>query len=373
MQTQSTATPPKVQPPYPGAPTHTRVLGYFNPFDYPFQVHVPELNRQFHLGPREFLTLSVDAKDPKNGKPSRQKIKINDPIFESYVGPNKLSREEAPDDMPDVEILWLQRPILQPIPTHMFEFAGATKFATDEGGRVMSPEGVIRNQQQQMTPVPSSASAITGYTVEQARQMGIVKNPHRGLIKEEDEVAKPLSQPPVQRQLPQASAPRQPQATRPTPPPFAAQIDKPITMPRASIPPSAPVIPPPSVPVSAPSAAGPVGAPPTLAEMEPADDLLSDVPQTDMAIKVESTDLAKIAHDAAVKAGVAAPTPVETALPEPNIPESAPIVAAAPAPAAPPVIPTAETRPRRSRRSLTAALTEQPPAAPAAPQIPPPA
>jgi hypothetical protein len=361
MQTSPNIISISAPPPYSGAPTMTKVTGYYNPFDYPFQLHLPELNRQFILAAREFVTISYEEKDPKTGKAVRKKTKVNDPIFENFVGPNKLAKEEGEEDVP---IIWLVRPVLQPIPTHMFEFAGTNRFKTDENGRVLSPEMVMREQQQQTTPVPSSASSITGYTMDQAKKMGIIPGDNRGAIPEREEI--PADTTPPQHRLPQSlprGAAKQPNVEAPVPPPLAPPPkDDRILMPRG-LPASAPKVnPPPTAPVGAPPVGAPTAAAEVVAEIGAADDIMSDVPPTDGKVTVEATDLTQLTRNAATAAGVKPATPAadEVKLPEPKVLESAPVVVALPpvaptvaaAPVVPPVVTSPEAPKKRTRRTL---------------------
>lgn len=358
---------PITKPPYPGAPTTTHVTGYFNSFDYPFMLHVPELNRQIQLAPREFLCLTVAGKDAK-GNPKNTRIKINDPLFENYVGPNKLSKEETAELVP---IVWLERPVLQPIPTHAYEFSATAKFTTDADGRVIIPESAAQGQAKQMSSVPASASSIAGYTIEQAYKLGIIKPAERGIIHEENEtstVMKTAPQKPAQPQpLPKAAAPIQPNSTRPTPPPFAPPQEERILAPK-TIPASVKVTAPPAskvqvkvgqsqpVPVQQATPVQPQPVPlPTEADLQQltsgAEDLFSDIPQDQggSSMAAESVDIGNLSSEIAAKAGVAVePKPAEPTLPEPQLPtsaeptkEQAPIEATVPAP---------QAQPRRARR-----------------------
>jgi hypothetical protein len=357
----------KTVAPYPNAPTHTKITGYYNPLDMPFQLHVPELNRNILLGPREFVQLSRDEEDPNDPKKTvRKRTKVNDPIFESYVGPNKLAREVGDEE---VEIIWLTRPKVEPIPTHLFEFAGKQKFQIDpNSGRVLNPERVVLEQQSGLTKVPASASSITGYSMDQAIKMGVIK-PAAGKMPEKNEVQVD-NRPPAHTQhapVPQAPKPRQPGETRPVPPPFKPPVDDTLRAPK-SLPAAKPVNvaattpvhgnPPP--PLALPAIGSEIGNPNEVAE-----DLLADNQQLDGAIQVEAADLGQIAKNTAAAAGLkpievpqSPPPVVETVppsaapvvLPEPNLP---PESAATPPPAPQP------PAPRSARRRLSTPPLQQ--------------
>lgn len=359
-------------PPFPGAPTTTKVLGYFNSFSYPMQLHSPELNRQFMLGPREFLTIQYMEKDPKTGKDVKKHAKINDPIFSSYCGPNKLSMEEGEDDVP---IIWLARPVLQPIPTNMFEFAGNERFKTDLDGRVINPERVLQQQQQQTTAVPASASAITGYSMEQAKQMGIIANTTRGAMPEKEEMPEDKTIPAHARPalLPKAATGKQPNAPAKVPPPLAPppkdeRLYKPMTPP-----PALKVALPPTKPVAAPMQSLPEmlnsqSATDVEAQVtQEAEDLMSDVPNIDGApASIEVADLTKLTGKLTADAGLR-PATVEANLPEPQVPEAEePVVQTAsatvtPPPAAAPEVGAPAKQHRRSRAEVAAARAAQSP------------
>lgn len=375
--TSSLSTPP----PYPGAPTTTKVLGYFNSFSYPMQLHVPEINRQFMLAPREYLTLVHTERDPKTGKDVKQHIKINDPIFGAYVGANKLSVEEGEEDVP---IIWLARPVLQPIPTHMFEFAGNERFKTDVDGRVLNPERVLQQQQQQTTAVPASASAITGYSMEQAKQMGIIANTTRGAMPEKEEIQEDKTLPAHARPapLPRAVTGKQPNVPVKVPPPLAPPPKNERLFKAVTAPPAAKVAVPPTKPIGAPPQT--IGVPlapiessatnqEAIAAQETAEDLMSDVPLLEGQAPIENEDLTKLTSNLVVSAGlkpaVAKTENIEASLPEPQLNE-APIVeqakavpVAAPTPPPLPAVEQVKHR-RRSHAEVVAARAAGQPSTP---------
>lgn len=355
-----------------GAPAFTKVVGFFNQQDFPMSIHCPELNRTILLGPREYLCRVVEGVDSK-GRPTSHKEKINDPIFEKYVGPNKLGKEVGDVEVP---ITWLPRPVLQATPTSMFEFAGSANFKTDDSGNVIRP-GFIGEQQQ--TSAPASASSVGGYSMEQARQLGVIRPVEKGMIREEHEVPVnkevPVNQRPAP--LPKGTPPIQPNSTRPVPPPYKAPIDttlraprstqvapallptpRPTTqsMPTATVPPAMPVAPASAAPSQVPPAQVPE---PNLADLTEPADLMEDI-QGDGKISVEELDLGAIAREQSRKAGLAVP---ELKLPEPDLTEKpilqapaseapAELVASTPAP----VIETPkERRHRRSKQEMAQA------------------
>jgi hypothetical protein len=357
------------KPPYDGAPRTTNVIGYYNQFDYPMHLQMPELNRNIMLSAREFITTTLEAQDD-SGKPARIKTKVNDPIFENYVGKNKLARETG---TPEIPIVWLNRPVLSPIPQHMFEFAGSNKFATDpQSGRVLLPEQVYESQLKQQTGSPASASSISGYTMEQATQAGVIRPRERGLMREDNE--KP-ELPPVRPQQPVLATvpPRQPDAPRPKPAlPPAPPVDETIRMPKTPPVPPVPAVALPPTPLTAPP------NPQILeVETEPVEDLMSDVPDMPGNVPIEQVNLDQLSSQAAAKFGVAVAVekPDEVQLPEPNLNSPAPTAPAPLAEQAGAPVPPVPRKIRRRRGEQPAGPQPAGPqvAAPVAPVVPPPA
>jgi len=68
--------------------SETNVIGYFNGNTYPIQINISSLGMSYTLAAGEYIT----ATDDKGAK-----VKINDPIFEGYLGKAKLSKEVLKD------------------------------------------------------------------------------------------------------------------------------------------------------------------------------------------------------------------------------------------------------------------------------------
>ena len=62
----------------------TNIGGYFNGNSYPIQINISAIGQTYTLAPGEFITaLNTSGK----------KVKVNDPLFEAYVGKMRLSKE----------------------------------------------------------------------------------------------------------------------------------------------------------------------------------------------------------------------------------------------------------------------------------------
>lgn len=68
--------------------SETNVIGYFNGNAYPIQINISSLGMSYTLAPGEYIT----ATDDKGAK-----VKINDPIFDGYLGKARLSKEILKD------------------------------------------------------------------------------------------------------------------------------------------------------------------------------------------------------------------------------------------------------------------------------------
>ena len=66
----------------------TNIGGYFNGNTYPIQINISAIGQTYTLAPGEFIT-ALDT--------SGKKVKVNDPLFEAYVGKMRLSKEVLKD------------------------------------------------------------------------------------------------------------------------------------------------------------------------------------------------------------------------------------------------------------------------------------
>lgn len=67
------------------------VVGYYNANGFPINISVPELNGSIQLEAGSFIKTKAG-------------VKINDPIFERYCGPNRLQRETSRDKVPLIKV-----------------------------------------------------------------------------------------------------------------------------------------------------------------------------------------------------------------------------------------------------------------------------
>lgn len=163
----------KFNPPYEGAPETTKVLGYFNPYEYPLSLHLPELNRTLMLQPKKFIQMDAKVKYD-DGRQISIRINVTDPLFENYVGPGKLAKKESKEEN---VITWLVRPEINPIPTNQVEFGGTNKFKTDASGRVIPATAPATAPAKVPQFGKMNASAVGGYrSVSEAVKAGVMRN-----------------------------------------------------------------------------------------------------------------------------------------------------------------------------------------------------
>lgn len=138
----------------------TNVIGYFNPNEYPLQLSLAEHNMVLQLPPKAYV---ID----RTGR------LVNDPVLDRFVGKGKLAR--ASDQKQQVEITLL-RPVNdvapQPAP-HQHSVSQAQRFDTKDG-RVVAVNPV-NTAPQPATPPPQSYNPVKGMTIEQAKQLKLIK------------------------------------------------------------------------------------------------------------------------------------------------------------------------------------------------------
>lgn len=142
--------------------THrTNVIGYFNPNEYPLNLSLADFNMVLQLPSKAYV---VD----RTGR------LVNDPVLDRFVGKGKLAR--ASDQKQQVEITLL-RPVndtSNPAPApHQHSVSQAQRFDTKDG-RVVAVNAV-NTAPQPTTPPPSSYNPVRGLTMEQAKQLKLVK------------------------------------------------------------------------------------------------------------------------------------------------------------------------------------------------------
>jgi hypothetical protein len=138
----------------------TNVIGYFNPNIYPLQLSLAEFNMVLQLQPKAYV---VD----RSGR------LVNDPVLDRFVGKGKLAR--ASDQKQQVEITFL-RPVNDTSPTpaaHQHSVSQAARFDTKDG-RVVAV-APVSTASQPLTPPPQSYNPVRGLTIEQAKQLKLIK------------------------------------------------------------------------------------------------------------------------------------------------------------------------------------------------------
>jgi len=140
--------------------TKTNVIGYFNPNEYPLQLSLAEFNMVLQLPPKGYV---ID----RTGR------LVNDPVLDRFVGKGKLAR--ASDQKQQVEITHL-RPVNDTAAapaTHQHSVSQAQRFDTKDG-RVVAVNPV-NTAPQPITPPPQSYNPVRGLTIEQAKQLKLIK------------------------------------------------------------------------------------------------------------------------------------------------------------------------------------------------------
>lgn len=134
----------------------SNVAGYFNGNSFPIQINISALGQSYTLGPGEFITAT-----DQQGK----KVKVNDPVFDAYVGKMRLSKEILKDkQVPVYRVMSRdERGQVAPIQTAPIKTAGDGKLVTP----VIPPA----------VPVSGPNSPIRGMSVQEAIALGIIPKP----------------------------------------------------------------------------------------------------------------------------------------------------------------------------------------------------
>ena len=133
----------------------SNVAGYFNGNSFPIQINISALGQTYTLGPGEFIT-ALD----QNGK----KVKVNDSVFDSYVGKMRLSKEILKDkQVPIYRVVSRDARGQVSIQTAPIKTAGDGKIVTP----VIPPP----------TPISGSNSPIRGMSIQEAIALGIIPKP----------------------------------------------------------------------------------------------------------------------------------------------------------------------------------------------------
>ena len=316
--------------PHEGAPTSTKVLGYFNPHEYPLSLHLPELNRTLLIQAKKYITMEVlvEFPDKKQGK---QRINVNDPLLENYVGPGKLAKTESKEEVP---ITWVTRPEFAPTPTNAVEYAGTNNFKTDARGNVIGANNIRTIQ----TGVAASHSSVTGYRSVEAAVKARAIRPAPKMVEDKTDIRETIGTNPAARQRP-PTAPAPAQGSRRQTPVIAAPApNAPASSESAEailseLTPASGVNDAPIEDITppAPGATAP-GAP--IEEIEPGDVPTLPPVETDLSV-IAKAALASVR----VAAPVPAPKPAATAPAPKPAPAPAPRKATPPLPPAPPIPP----------------------------------
>lgn len=133
----------------------TDVSGYFNQNNWPVNISVSALGRTFVVPPGAFLADSAGRK-------------INDPLFEAYVGEMQLSREWSGNL---VVINRVAPASATPPSTNSSPVSEASSFKRDRLGNVSGAN--IRPAQ--AAPPGNRASPVIGMTIDAARRAGLIR------------------------------------------------------------------------------------------------------------------------------------------------------------------------------------------------------
>jgi hypothetical protein len=134
----------------------TRVIGYFNPHDWPVYIEVSELGLRITLEPNVYI------KDLQGNF-------YNDPIFEQYVSDKGLSRTTGHKDVP---IRYAPRPVRSERPAHAV--TQAATFVRDRQGTTLP---VYNTPPTPPPEIPVNKNPVLGMSVETARRLGYVGRP----------------------------------------------------------------------------------------------------------------------------------------------------------------------------------------------------
>lgn len=134
----------------------TKTVGYFNSNKWSIHLAISELNISLQMKPGEFIL-------------DKQGRKINDPFFDKYCGPLRLSKEEA--DQP-VEVITV--PKLESVQQRFDGHAvgEVTEFTHDRKG-IRQP--VMPKPRPAMLRPDQNKSPVTPMTMEEARRAGLVR------------------------------------------------------------------------------------------------------------------------------------------------------------------------------------------------------
>jgi hypothetical protein len=140
--------------------TKTNIIGYFNPNDYPLQLSIAEFNMVLQLQPKSYV---VD----------RAGHLVNDPVLNRFVGKGRMAR--LSDQKQQVEFTML-RPINDAVAApgvpHSHSVTQAQRFETHNGRVTAVPQA---NPPTAQTPPPVSYNPVRGMSIEQAKQLKLVK------------------------------------------------------------------------------------------------------------------------------------------------------------------------------------------------------
>ena len=135
----------------------TNIKGYFNPNSYRVNVNVSELNISFPLESQQFIKIRATGQ------------KVNDPIFDRFVGARMLSPELSSKPVPVVRI-----------PRNVVPVQAQPGYVVGQGHRDATgkwvppvssaqPDGASTAQ-----PVVSNSPSIKGMSIEEARRQGFI-------------------------------------------------------------------------------------------------------------------------------------------------------------------------------------------------------
>ncbi len=134
----------------------TNIGGYFNGNTFPIQINISAIGQTYTLAPGEFITALNTA---------GQKVRLNDPLFDAYVGKNRLSKEVLKDKQIHIYRVMSrdergQVPVIQTAP---IKNAGDGKLVTP----ILAPP----------SPATGPNSPIKGMTIQEAIKLGLIPKP----------------------------------------------------------------------------------------------------------------------------------------------------------------------------------------------------
>ena len=136
----------------------TKVIGYFNPNDYPLNVQISAINGSIRLDPDQWIVNKVGV--------------VNDPMLDRYVKKGSLSRALG---KADVEINYLVAPSSTPRPAVQGNPVRQATAFKNQGGHMVAVMAPLPEANPNFVAPQLSKPAITSMSMAEARRLKFVK------------------------------------------------------------------------------------------------------------------------------------------------------------------------------------------------------